>query len=226
MILESVLSCSYLLLVSGSSIYSLVRHSYDEYQKLLPHFVFACGGVAMISSRSVIVLMYKLFFKQYSLDPETIQIEEKQNGERFNGPDELLGTLSIASILYSLFCHHKYCILGAFIVSALCGLDVINFYNYSSIESQEIDTSQIRNILARRTSRKPKSTNFVWVFISCHFAYSVGNYYAFLANYPYLLTTWSLTPEGFYQGWTLRRTINDYMMAAYAIYMTEALRQT
>ncbi|XP_076243915.1 uncharacterized protein LOC143185076 [Calliopsis andreniformis] len=185
MILESLFSCSCLLLTCGSCVYTLVKHSYAQYHKLLLHFTYACGGIAMISTRSLFVLLYKLFFKQYPFDPVMIELEEERAKGKYNTVDELLRTLGMASLIYSVYCHHGYYFLGACIVAGLSVLDMLELRKYL-----------------------------------------VGNNYALLANYPYLFTNWAFTPEGFYQGWTIRYTINDYMMAAYIACMIEALRQT
>ncbi|XP_053998946.1 uncharacterized protein LOC128887264 [Hylaeus anthracinus] len=226
MLLESISSCSYLLLTCGSCIYSLIKHSYDQYQQFIPHFVCACSGIVMISTRSMFVLVYKLFIKQYVFDPVIIELEEKRNKGRLNSVDELFGIFSMAALLYSIYCHHEYYLLGACIITSLSLLDIFKLYKLKEAQLQGTDVPRSENIVARMLLQAPRCTIFIRVLISGHFAYSVGNNYAFVANYPYLLTTWTLPPEGFYQGWSLRRTINDYMMAAYVIYMTEALRQT
>ncbi|XP_015436522.1 PREDICTED: uncharacterized protein LOC107191894 [Dufourea novaeangliae] len=182
----------------------------------------------MIGARSLYVLIYKLFFKQYAFDPVIIELEEKENKEKCNSLDEVLGTLSMTSLMYSLYCHHKYHVLGAFVITNLTVLDIMKLWKTTTTESQvlEIDTSEIYYTSMEAMMYMSKSAIFMGVLISGYFAYSVGNNYALVANYPYLLTTWALTPEGFYQGWTIQRTINDYMMMAYVICMTEALRQT
>ncbi|XP_076168793.1 uncharacterized protein LOC143147431 [Ptiloglossa arizonensis] len=278
MILESVLSCSYLLLTCGSCIYILIRHSYNRYHRLFPHFVCACTGIVTIGARSLFVLVYKLFFKQYTLDAVMMELEEKRNRGRINNLDELLGTLSLASIHYALYCHHEYHIIGACIITSLSILDAVRLYKFTAMQPQSnysefgrrnlryailqrvvkrfgtvkvyntykmddennnsaSNRSNLRNIIAQippfqnittvsRIVLQAPNRTYIWIFVSAYFSYTVGNNYAFVANYPYLLTTWTLAPEGFYQGWTIRRTINDYMMAAYVIYMTEALRQT
>ncbi|XP_076671626.1 uncharacterized protein LOC143370416 [Andrena cerasifolii] len=226
MIVESIFSCSCLLLTCGSCLHTLIKHSYDQYHKFLPHFMYTCNGIAMIGVRSLLALVYKLFIKEYSFDPEMIELEEDKNKGKFNVFDEFLDILGMASLIYSLCYHHGYYLLGACIVTSLSVLDIIKLRNFTRMQSQEIETSPLENSSRRSKTNTPRRAIFAWVFVNGYFAYSVRNYYALVANYPYLLTSCALTPEGFYQGWTIRRTINDYMMAAYVIYMTEALRQT
>ncbi|XP_076393442.1 uncharacterized protein LOC105662240 isoform X2 [Megachile rotundata] len=226
MILESILSCSYLFLTCGSCIYNLIKHSYVQY-KCVSYFIFAYCGIAIISARSFIVLVYKLFFKEYIFDPVMIEIEEQKNKNKCNALYEILGTLSMASVIYSLYCHHGSYIIGAIVVTGVSAFDVSKLYQMINRETEKIETRQYRYIPSRlKSTSEPKSAILLWVFVTVCFAYSVGNNYAAVANYPYLLTNWALPPEGFYEGWTVRSSINDYMMAAYVICITEAFRQT
>ncbi|XP_017793290.1 PREDICTED: uncharacterized protein LOC108575086 [Habropoda laboriosa] len=224
MILESVFSCSNLLLTCGSSIYILINHSYAQYSKLFPHFVLACAGISMIGARSLIVLVYKLFFKEYPFDPVIMEIEEERCKGRFNILDEVLGTLSMAGLIYSLYSSHRYYILGGCVAASLSTLDVIKLHKMATTQSQETDipdgSYSQSNIL-----NETRFYIFTWVILGGYFAYAVGNHYALVANYPFILTNWALPPEGFYQGWTIRRSINDYMMLIYIMCMTEAFRQ-
>ncbi|XP_031829147.1 uncharacterized protein LOC116425489 [Nomia melanderi] len=224
MLLESVLSCSYLLLTCGSCIYTLIKHSYDQYHKLLPHVLCACNGIVMIGARSLFVLVYKLFFKEYAFDPVIIEFEEKKNKGKCNMLDEILGTLGVTSLIYSSYCHHKYYVLGACIITSFTILDVVQLSRTRTTQLQELDTLQL-NINSSQIMHMSRTTILIEVLVSGHFAYLVGNSYALMATYPYFLTTWALTPEGFYQTWTIERTINDYMMMAYVVCMAEALRQ-
>ncbi|XP_034174900.1 uncharacterized protein LOC117601817 [Osmia lignaria lignaria] len=225
MILESILSCSYLFLTCGSCIYTLIRHSYVQYSKFLSHFVCACCGIATISTRSFIVFVYKLFFREYIFDPIIIQMQEERNKKRCNVLYELLGTLSMASLICSLYCHHGYYIIGVFVATSISIFDVFKLYEMSIPKPKEIKPSQFPYIPSRlKFTAEPRCTMFIWVLVSVCFAYSVGNNFALAANYPYLLTNWVFTPEGFYEGWTVRSTINDYMMAAYVICITEAFK--
>ncbi|XP_076648734.1 uncharacterized protein LOC143356710 [Halictus rubicundus] len=226
MILESILSCSYLLLTCESCIYTLIKHSYNEYHKLLPHFVCACTGIAMIGARSLFALMYKLFFKEYAFDPVIIELEEEMNKEKCNLLDEIIGTLSVTSLICSLYCHHKRTVLGACIITGLSTAEMIKFFWTLSPQPQEDDAQQLYSISPGRIVYMFRNTILIEVIVSGHFAYLVANNYALVATYPYLVANWALTPEGFYQGWTIQRTINDYMMMAYLVCMTEALRQT
>lgn len=151
MILESIFSCTNLLLTCGSSIYILIRHSYTQYSKFFTHLTCACVSIAMIGSRSLIVLLYKLFIKEYckyylsyfkhhfvlkifnlyvsAFDPDMMEIEEERNKERFNILDELLGTLSMTGLIYSLYCCHGYYILGVCVVTSLSIFNVIKLYH-------------------------------------------------------------------------------------------------
>ncbi|XP_078046964.1 uncharacterized protein LOC144475200 [Augochlora pura] len=224
MILESILSCSYLLLTCESCIHTLIKHSHNEYQRLLPYFACACSGIAMIGARSVFVLMYKLFIKEYAFDPVVIELEEKLNKEKPNLLDNILGSLSVTTLIYSLYCHHKYYVLGACIITGLSIADFVKLWT-STTQPQDDDT-QLYSIPPERILYTSRSTTLVEVIVTGHFAYIVGNNYALVATYPYLLANWAVPPEGFYQAWTIERTINDYMMMAYLIFMTEALRQT
>ncbi|XP_006625189.2 uncharacterized protein LOC102672043 [Apis dorsata] len=224
MILESIFSCTNLLLTCGSSIYILIRHSYTQYSKFFTHLTCACVSIAMIGSRSLIVLLYKLFIKEYSFDPDMIEIEEERNKERFNILDELLGTLSMTGLIYSLYCCHGYYILGICVVTSLSVFNVIKLY-YMIKELEEMETSRFYNTL-QQTKTISKFNVFNWVIVGGCFALIVGNNYAIVANYPLLLANWAMVPEGFYQGWTINRAINDYLMATYIMCMTEALRQT
>ncbi|KAG6797956.1 hypothetical protein HZU73_06620 [Apis mellifera caucasica] len=178
----------------------------------------------MIGSRSLIVLLYKLFIKEYSFDPDMIEIEEERNKERFNILDELLGTLSMTGLIYSLYCCHGYYILGVCVVTSLSIFNVIKLY-YMIKQLEEMETSRFYNTL-QQTKTISKFNVFNWVIVGGCFAYVVGNNYAIVANYPLLLANWAMVPEGFYQGWTINRAINDYLMATYIMCMTEALRQT
>ncbi|XP_076379705.1 uncharacterized protein LOC117225224 [Megalopta genalis] len=227
MILESILSCSYLLLTCEFCIYTLIKHSYNGYQRLLPHLACACSGIAMIGARSVFVLMYKLFFKEYAFDPVIIELDEKLNKEKPNLLDNILGSLSVTTLIYSLYCHHKYYVLGACIITGLSIADLAKLRT-SSTQPQGDDT-QLYSIFPERILYTSRSTALVEVicqqFSFCS-RYLVGNNYGLVATYPYLLANWAVPPEGFYQAWTIQRTINDYMMMAYLIFMTEALRQT
>ncbi|XP_006563377.2 uncharacterized protein LOC102654481 [Apis mellifera] len=224
MILESIFSCTNLLLTCGSSIYILIKHSYTQYSKFFTHLTCACVSIAMIGSRSLIVLLYKLFIKEYSFDPDMIEIEEERNKERFNILDELLGTLSMTGLIYSLYCCHGYYILGVCVVTSLSIFNVIKLY-YMIKQLEEMETSRFYNTL-QQTKTISKFNVFNWVIVGGCFAYVVGNNYAIVANYPLLLANWAMVPEGFYQGWTINRAINDYLMATYIMCMTEALRQT
>ncbi|XP_043801541.1 uncharacterized protein LOC122719632 [Apis laboriosa] len=224
MILESIFSCTNLLLTCGSSIYILIRHSYTQYSKFFTHLTCACVSIAMIGSRSLIVLLYKLFIKEYSFDPDMIEIEEERNKERFNILDELLGTLSMTGLIYSLYCCHGYYILGICVVTSLSVFNVIKLY-YMIKQLEEMETSRFYNTL-QQTKTISKFNVFNWVIVGGCFAFIVGNNYAIVANYPLLLANWAMVPEGFYQGWTINRAINDYLMATYIMCMTEALRQT
>ncbi|CAK9828193.1 hypothetical protein ANTRET_LOCUS5764 [Anthophora retusa] len=226
MILESIFSCTNLLLTCGSSIYILINHSYEHYSKLFPHFVLACAGISLIGARSLIVLVYKLFFKEYSFDPVIMEIEEERNKGRFNILDEILGTLSMAGLIYSLYSCHKYYILGGCVAISLSILDVFKLRKMVINQSQDADITDFDSSYI--PSYDPSETRFyilTWVVLGGYFAYAIGNHYALIAYYPFLLTNWALPPEGFYQGWTIRRCINDYMMSIYIMCMTEALRQ-
>ncbi|XP_012348314.1 uncharacterized protein LOC105736745 [Apis florea] len=225
MILESIFSCTNLLLTCGSSIYILIRHSYTQYSKFFTHLTCACVSIAMIGSRSLIVLLYKLFIKEYSFDPDMMEIEEERNKERFNILDELLGTLSMTGLIYSLYCCHGYYILGVCVVTSLSIFNVIKLYHMIK-QLEEMETSRFYNTLQQQTKTISKFNVFNWVIVGGCFAYVVGNNYAIVANYPLLLANWAMVPEGFYQGWTINRAINDYLMATYIMCMTEALRQT
>lgn len=57
-----------------------------------------------------------------------IEIEEERNKERFNILDELLGTLSMTGLIYSLYCCHGYYILGICVVTSLSVFNVIKLY--------------------------------------------------------------------------------------------------
>nr|XP_033334487.1 uncharacterized protein LOC117225224 [Megalopta genalis] len=219
MILESILSCSYLLLTCEFCIYTLIKHSYNEYQRLLPHLACACSGIAMIGARSVFVLMYKLFFKEYAFDPVIIELDEKLNKEKPNLLDNILGSLSVTTLIYSLYCHHKYYVLGACIITGLSIADLAKLRTSST--QPQVLTAMILNCIA--FFLKGFCTRLEALHLS---RYLVGNNYGLVATYPYLLANWAVPPEGFYQAWTIQRTINDYMMMAYLIFMTEALRQT
>ncbi|CAL7940745.1 unnamed protein product [Xylocopa violacea] len=226
MILESIFSWSNLSLTCGSSVYILIKHSHARYSKLLAHFTYACAGIVMIGSRSLIVLIYKLTFKEYMFDPVLIEIEEENSKGKLNILDEILGTLSMAGLIYSLYSCHGYYILGICVVTGLSILDVVKLRRMTVDKSQEIEASSLQDSpLQPRNSYESRINVFTWAILSCYFAYAVGNNYAIVANYPLLLTNWTLTPEGFYQGWTIRRCINDYLMATYVVCMTEALRQ-
>lgn len=66
MFLEATLSCTYLLLTCGSSIYVLYKYSYNEYSTLTTPFIFAFIGFTTLGIRPLYSLTYKLFFKSYS----------------------------------------------------------------------------------------------------------------------------------------------------------------
>ena len=55
-------------------------------------------------------------------------MEEERNKERCNVLYELLGTLSMASLIYSLYCHHGYCIIGVFVATSISIFDVFKLY--------------------------------------------------------------------------------------------------
>ncbi|XP_033206716.2 uncharacterized protein LOC117166658 [Bombus vancouverensis nearcticus] len=226
MILESIFSCTNLTLTCGSSIYILIRHSYAQYSKLLTHVACACASIAMIGSRSLIVLVYKLFFKDYTFDPFMMQLEEEKNKERFNVIDEIFRTLSMAGLIYSLYSCHGYYALGACVVTSLSILDLFKLYRIKKKQTEEMEMSRFYdNSSETKATYESRLNIFNWIILGGSFAYTVGNNYAVVANYPLLLANWALSPEGFYQGWTMRRTINDYLMATYVMCMTEALRQ-
>lgn len=157
MIVESIFSCSCLFLTCGSCLHTLIKHSYDQYHKFLPHFMYACNGIAMIGVRSLLALVYKLFIKEYSkgacasyfvlrlvstnpyfsgFDPEMIELEEDKSKGKFNVFDEFLDILGIASLIYSLCCHHGYYFLGACIVTSLSVLDIIKLRSFTRMQSQ------------------------------------------------------------------------------------------
>ncbi|XP_076762715.1 uncharacterized protein LOC143430369 [Xylocopa sonorina] len=213
MILESIFSWFNLSLTCGSSVYVLIKHSRVRYSKLLARFTYACAGIVMIGSRSLIVLIYKLAFKEYMFDPVLIEMEEEKSRGKLNILDEILGTLSMAGLIYSLYSCHGYYVLGICVVTSLSILDVVKLRRMAANKSQS------------RNSYESRVNVFTWAILSCYFAYVVGNNYAIVATYPLLLTNWALAPEGFYQEWTIRRSINDYLMATYVVCMTEAIRQ-
>ncbi|CAD1469612.1 unnamed protein product, partial [Heterotrigona itama] len=224
MILESVFSCTNLILACGSSIHILIKHSYAQYSKLLTHVTFACASIAIIGSRSFIVLTYKLFVKKYTFDPVAMQLEEERNKERFNILDEIFRTLSMAGLIYSLYSSHGYYVLGVCVVTSLSILDLFELYRMTK-KQQEMEISRsYDNVNQTKATYESRLNIFNWVILGGSFAYAVGNNYAVVANYPLLLANWALSPEGFYQGWTMRRTVNDYLMATYIMCMTEALR--
>ncbi|KAK9304725.1 hypothetical protein QLX08_003946 [Tetragonisca angustula] len=226
MIVESIFSCTNLILTCGSSIYVLIKHSYAEYSILLTHLTCACASIAMIGTRSLIVLTYKLFIKEYAFDPVVMQLEEERCKERFNILDEIFRTLSMAGLIYSLYSCHGYYVLGVCVVTSLSILDFFKLYRMTKKQSEEMETSRFYdNVSQTKATYESRLNIFNWVILGGSFAYAVGNSYAVVANYPLLLANWALSPEGFYQGWTMRRTINDYLMATYVMCMTEALRQ-
>ncbi|XP_017763916.1 PREDICTED: uncharacterized protein LOC108553504 [Eufriesea mexicana] len=225
MILESIFSCTNLTLTCGSSIYILVKHSYARHSRFFTHLTYACIGIAMIGSRSLIVLAYKLFFKEYPFDPVMMEFEEEKSKGRLNVLDEILRTLSMAGLIYSLYSCHGYYVLGVCVVTTLSILDAIKLHR-TRRQSEVFLSSRFESPSQSKPLYDTKLNIFSWAIISGWFAYAVGNNYAVVANYPLLLANWALSPEGFYQGWTVRRSINDYLMASYVMCMTEALRQT
>ncbi|XP_028520925.1 uncharacterized protein LOC107994532 isoform X2 [Apis cerana] len=172
MILESIFSCTNLLLTCGSSIYILIKHSYTQYSKFFTHLTCACVSIAMIGSRSLIVLLYKLFIKEYSFDPDMIEIEEERNKERFNILDELLGTLSMTGLIYSLYCCHGYYILGVCVVTSLSIFNVFKLYHMIK-QLEEMETSRFYNTL-QQTKTISKFNVFNWVIVGGCFA-KLGN---------------------------------------------------
>ncbi|XP_017879674.1 uncharacterized protein LOC108624711 [Ceratina calcarata] len=132
MIVESIFSCCNLLLTCGSSIYVLTKHSYAQYSKLMMHITCACTGIAIIGSRSLIVLVYKLFVKEYMIDPTLMEIEEEKNMGRLNVLNEILGILSMGGLIYSLYSCHGYYILGICVVTGLSILDIVKLYRMNA----------------------------------------------------------------------------------------------
>ncbi|XP_026669109.1 uncharacterized protein LOC108624712 isoform X3 [Ceratina calcarata] len=160
MIVESIFSCCNLLLTCGSSIYVLTKHSYAQYSKLMMHITCACTGIAIIGSRSLIVLVYKLFVKEYSkliwsflitvktvielssspvIDPTLMEIEEEKNMGRLNVLNEILGILSMGGLIYSLYSCHGYYILGICVVTGLSILDIVKLYRMNAEVPEKIE---------------------------------------------------------------------------------------
>ncbi|KAK1135614.1 hypothetical protein K0M31_000203 [Melipona bicolor] len=155
-----------------------------------------------------------------------MQLEEERSKERFNILDEIFRTLSMAGLIYSLYSCHGYYVLGVCVVTSLSILDLFKLYRMTKKQSEEMEISRFYdNVSQTKATYESRLNIFNWVILGGSFAYAVGNNYAVVANYPLVLANWALSPEGFYQGWTMRRTINDYLMATYVMCMTEALRQ-
>lgn len=67
-----------------------------------------------------------------------IELEEKENKEKYNMLDEILGTLSVTSLIYSFYCHHKYYVLGACIITSLTILDMVKFSRTTAAQLQVV----------------------------------------------------------------------------------------
>ncbi|KAI4490860.1 hypothetical protein M0804_003804 [Polistes exclamans] len=225
MILEATLSCTYLFLTCGSSMYVLYKYSYYEYSTLPTHFIFAFIGLTTLGIRSLYSLTYKLFFKSYTLDVILIESEEMESKMKVNIFDEFLKNISRTSLMCSLLFQHGDYLLGfnAIVNFGICS--VIHIKNWIILQDRN-DHSVIR-LSYKRSSFNEVSEIFVFLELltTGYVMLLNNNNYGLLANVFYATTTVLFPSEEFYQEWTIYHAINNYMTMAYVALMTEAIKQ-
>ncbi|XP_066588931.1 uncharacterized protein [Prorops nasuta] len=226
MIPECIISSSYLLFMSGFSIYSLQKYTYKKYTKFVPHLVIGSIGLVLVGVRSCVTIIYKVFINKYTINPLLIEEEEEKNGLRVNLIDEILRITCTTSIACSLFYHNGFYITGSFITLGIC------FFDVYQVMQRIVEQEENHNWMAECYCLLNDYISFeisediikvLWFFALEFVAWWKNDNYCLLAGFPYILVNFVLPSEGFYQGWTLQRTINDYLMIIYVILVTESL---
>ncbi|KAK0089522.1 hypothetical protein PV325_006855 [Microctonus aethiopoides] len=209
MIPDAVLSCSYLLLGSGCCIYRLVNYSFKQFSKALPEYILA----------------------SIAIDPILIEQELLNKKENKNLTDWCLNTVGLSSIIYSLYLHYNCIITGNVLVSSLILLEIITCIKDELSIRSEYQNS-IDNFLTRTNINSlvsyfdTKYLSCLWIFTTGVFGLAVNNNYICMANIPYSLTMIVYRPFGLSREWSIRNSMNDYMMLIYIILLTEALIQS
>ncbi|XP_043674377.1 uncharacterized protein LOC122632043 isoform X1 [Vespula pensylvanica] len=224
MFLEATLSCTCLLLTCGSSIYVLYKYSYNEYSTLTTPFIFAFIGFTTLGIRPLYSLIYKLFFKSYTLNLTLIETEEMENKKKINIFDEFLKNISKSSLMCSLFFHHGDYLLACNTAISFFLCNMLHL-KYWILENQN-ENSNI-SLSYKRSIFNAVSELFVFLeLLTTAFVMLLNdNNYGLLANLFYAVTTILFPSEGFYQEWTINDAINNYLTMAYVVLMTEALKK-
>ncbi|XP_051174619.1 uncharacterized protein LOC127290216 [Leptopilina boulardi] len=227
MFLESILSTSFLLLASGSSIYVLGKNCHDQYSTVKPFFISASIGIFGFCVRSLSSLIYNLFFRIYPIDPQEIEDEWKKKEELKKRPFRnysifyrFSSTLAQGGLIYAVFNYHKCEIFETFVLSLtivefICALEARK-YNQENTEVQSFFEIFAKNI--------DNSLDFYWIFIGGYFGWFKRNSFCILAFLPYTISILTLTSDEFDKNPNIQIGFNDYMTTAYILLMTEAIR--
>ncbi|XP_047357421.1 uncharacterized protein LOC124952102 [Vespa velutina] len=224
MFLEATLPCTYLLLTCGSSIYILYDYSYNEYSMLPTHFIFAFIGFTTLGVRPLYNLIYKLFFKSYTLNVTLIEAEEMENKMKVNIFDEFLKNISKTSLICSLFFHHGDYLLG---YNAIVNFFLCNMLHLKHLILEDQNENSVISLSYKRSLFNGVSELFVFLeLLTTGYVMLLNdNHYGLLANLFYAVTNVLFPSEGFYQEWTINHAINNYLTMVYVILMTEALKK-
>ncbi|XP_043284747.1 uncharacterized protein [Venturia canescens] len=229
MIADSITSCSYLLLGSGYCVYRLAKYSNDSVAKVLPQFIIASIGIVAVGARSIHALFYNLLWRSYPLNPMLIAKDLEENKNDVNLLDWILSKTAIASFVYSYYYHYKSFKIGTTVVvilsvlEILCLIEEIEATKEAKGENRQGENT--RGKIAALVKNLPLPPVIFWILSSELLGRAVGNPLCRLANVPYAITVWAFPREGFYIGWSIADTINDYLMLSYLIIITEGLCQ-
>ncbi|XP_034946922.1 uncharacterized protein [Chelonus insularis] len=227
MLLHALVSSGYLVFGSGYNIYRLINYSVIKYSRILPQFVYASLGIASISARSLQNLVYNLLWKRYPIDPILAE-EEQYNKNNNNFINWGLRTLGFSLIFHALLVNYKISITGSIVLILLVTSEVINFLK-KKLPIQLLLERLISTTNNRRLASfvKIDFVPYFWIISTELFGLIVSNNYIRAANFPFSLAALTYRPpEGFNHEWSVRCAMNDYMMLAYTILVTEAFCQS
>ncbi|XP_076291318.1 uncharacterized protein LOC143214320 [Lasioglossum baleicum] len=87
------------------------------------------------------------------------------NKDKSNCLDEIIGTLSMTSLIYSLYWHHKHCTLGVCVITGVSIAEIVKFYWNVSTPPQE-DAQRLHSNSTGRIPYMSRTTLLMQIFSS------------------------------------------------------------